>query len=154
MLTFQSVMDFTVSTRAIITALYMQLPSNGSELVLFDRNSNSKVGALLRPAVDLALGRMLPAPPLSFRLTVIANAHPGSDDVVERIIEAGSSTERPKPLDQSYPGNVFSLSHVALPFPVTDNLYGADPDPTEDFGVHLGALAARRGGRAAHQPGH
>ena len=113
-LTFQSVMDFTVSTRAIITALYMQLPSNGSELVLFDRNSNSKVGALLRPAVDLALGRMLPAPPLSFRLTVIANAHPGSDDVVERIIEAGSSTEH-KPLDQSYPGNVFrfrmSLCH-------------------------------------------
>jgi alpha-beta hydrolase superfamily lysophospholipase len=142
-LTFQSVMDFTVSTRAIITALYMQLPPNGSELVLFDRNSNSKVGALLRPAVDLALGRMLPSPPLSFRLTVIANADSGSDEVVERIIEPGSSAERTRALDQSYPRNVFSLSHVALPFPVTDNLYGADPDLSEDFGVHLGALAAR-----------
>jgi alpha-beta hydrolase superfamily lysophospholipase len=37
-ITFQSVMDFTVSTSAIITALYSHLPANGSELVLFDVN--------------------------------------------------------------------------------------------------------------------
>src|SRR5262249_16998435 len=34
-LTFQSVVDFTVSTRAIVNALYAKLPANGSELVLF-----------------------------------------------------------------------------------------------------------------------
>ncbi|RAN76331.1 hypothetical protein B5P41_36100, partial [Bacillus sp. SRB_28] len=37
-LTFQSVMDSTVSTRAIVTALYNRLPDNGSEIVLFDLN--------------------------------------------------------------------------------------------------------------------
>jgi alpha-beta hydrolase superfamily lysophospholipase len=142
-LTFQSVMDFTVSTRAIITALYLQLPSNGSELVLFDRNSNSKLGELLRPAADLALGRLLPQPPLPFRLTIIANADPGTAEMVERITEPGETAERTVPLNQTYPRNVFSLSHVALPFPTTDSLYGPDPDPTEDFGAHLGALAAR-----------
>nr|WP_294556976.1 alpha/beta hydrolase [uncultured Rhodopila sp.] len=142
-LTFQSVMDFTVSTRAIITALYMQLPANGSELVLFDRNTNSKLGELLRPAADLALGRLLPAPPLRFRLTIIANADPNTDGMVERITEPGETAERTSPLQQTYPRNVFSLSHVALPFPTTDSLYGPDPDPAEDFGVHLGALAAR-----------
>jgi alpha-beta hydrolase superfamily lysophospholipase len=142
-LTFQSVMDFTVSTRAIITALYLQLPSNGSELVLFDRNSNSKLGELLRPAADLALGRLLPTPPLPFRLTIIANADPGTAEMVERITEPGETAERTIPLNQTYPRNVFSLSHVALPFPTTDSLYGPDPDPTEDFGAHLGALAAR-----------
>ena len=142
-LTFQSVMDFTVSTRAIITALYMQLPSNGSELVLFDRNTNSKLGELLRPAADLALGRLLPAPPLQFRLTIIANADPNTDGMVERITEPGETAERTSPLQQTYPRNVFSLSHVALPFPTTDSLYGPDPDPTEDFGAHFGALAAR-----------
>ena len=142
-LTFQSVMDFTVSTRAIITALYLQLPSNGSELVLFDRNSNSKLGELLRPAADLALGRLLPPPPLPFRLTIIANADPGTAEMVERITEPGETAERTIPLNQTYPRNVFSLSHVALPFPTTDSLYGPDPDPTEDFGAHLGALAAR-----------
>lgn len=142
-LTFQSVMDFTVSTRAIITALYMQLPANGSELVLFDRNTNSKLGELLRPAADLALGRLLPAPPLQFRLTIVANRDPNTDGMVERIIEPGETAERTSPLEQTYPRNVFSLSHVALPFPTTDSLYGPDPDPAEDFGAHLGALAAR-----------
>ena len=42
-LTFQSVVDFTVSTRAIVNALYVNLPANGSELVLFDIN---RAGAL------------------------------------------------------------------------------------------------------------
>jgi hypothetical protein len=35
------------------------------------------------------------------------------------------------------------LSHVALPFPTSDGLYGTHPDPDEDFGVQLGAVAAR-----------
>jgi hypothetical protein len=38
---------------------------------------------------------------------------------------------------------VFSLSHVALPFPVGDGLYGMKPDPGEDFGINLGAMATR-----------
>ena len=142
-LTFQSVMDFTVSTRAIVTALFLHLPPNGSELVLFDRNSNAKLGQLLRPAVDLALGRVLPTPPLNFRLTVIANAAPGSPDVVERVIEPGETNERVTPLDIPYPRDVFSLSHVALPFPPSDSLYGSEPDPAEDFGANFGAMAAR-----------
>src|SRR5262249_12314558 len=37
----------------------------------------------------------------------------------------------------------YSLSHVALPFPMNDSLYGLYPDPAEDFGIHLGALAPR-----------
>jgi alpha-beta hydrolase superfamily lysophospholipase len=43
-LTFQSVVDFTVSTRAIISSLYEHLPANGSELVLFDLNRDAKAG--------------------------------------------------------------------------------------------------------------
>jgi hypothetical protein len=42
-----------------------------------------------------------------------------------------------------YPAGLYSLSHVALPFPTSDALYGLTPDPTEDFGIHLGALAPR-----------
>ena len=43
-LTFQSVIDFTVSTRAVVSALYALLPPNGSELVLFDVNRSAKFG--------------------------------------------------------------------------------------------------------------
>jgi hypothetical protein len=35
---------------------------------------------------------------------------------------------------------VYSLSHVALPFPLSDGLYGLKPDPAERFGIHLGTL--------------
>jgi len=38
---------------------------------------------------------------------------------------------------------VFSLSHIALPFPVSDGLYGLEPDPAEQVGVHLGTLGMR-----------
>jgi hypothetical protein len=43
----------------------------------------------------------------------------------------------------SYPPGVFSLSHVALPFPLSDGLYGLEPDPNEDYGIALGSIAAR-----------
>ncbi|MGW9332812.1 alpha/beta hydrolase [Bosea sp. NPDC055594] len=142
-LTFQSVMDFTVSTRAIITSLYAHLPANGSELVLFDLNRAAKFGPLLSTTSDTLLTRILPAAPRNFRLTVITNANEDSSDVVERVTEAGASTETVRDLGLSYPFDVFSLSHVALPFPVTDSLYGLKPDPTEDFGIKLGSVAAR-----------
>lgn len=35
------------------------------------------------------------------------------------------------------------MSHIALPFPLDDALYGMQPNPAEDFGVQLGALATR-----------
>jgi alpha-beta hydrolase superfamily lysophospholipase len=142
--TFQSVLDFTVSTRAVISALYNLLPANGSELVLFDRNQNTRLGPMLRPATDLLLDRMVPPAPRNWRLSIIANTSPNSAEMVERVTPAGETDERVKPLlGMSYPRDVFSLSHVALPFPPDDSLYGINPNPVEEFGVSLGAVAAR-----------
>jgi hypothetical protein len=47
------------------------------------------------------------------------------------------------PWGSPIPLGVFSLSHVALPFPPSDRLYGSDPDPAEDFGITLGTIAPR-----------
>nr|WP_255673179.1 alpha/beta hydrolase [Legionella sp. 31fI33] len=142
-LTFQSVMDFTVSTRAIVSAFYAQLPANGSELVLFDLNRAAKFGILLRPAADAALTRLLNPPPRKFRTTIITNVNVDSEAVVESITEAGAVNEQRRPLGLSYPKEVYSLSHVAIPFPITDGLYGLKPDPTENYGIQLGATATR-----------
>ncbi len=138
-LTFQSVVDFTVSTRAIITALYRRLPANGSELVLFDLNRTVKFGPLLSSSADLILNRVLPPPPRAYRTTIIANAGPGDPAMVERVTEAGATEEEVRPLALTYPPEVFSLSHVALPFPLEDGLYGLRPDP----GRRLGRPARR-----------
>jgi alpha-beta hydrolase superfamily lysophospholipase len=141
--TFQSVVDFTVSTRAIVTALYSQLPANGSELVLFDLNRNASFGPLLRASADSVLTRILPDPPRPYRTTIITNISVNTPEVLERVIEAGATTETTRPLGLAYPPGVFSLSHLALPFPLSDSLYGTQPESDEDFGVHLGALAPR-----------
>jgi alpha-beta hydrolase superfamily lysophospholipase len=142
-LTFQSVMDFTVSTPAIISGLYAQLPSSGSELVLFDVNRTVKFGPLLRPSADTALNRLLPPAIRSYRTTVITNATEDSSEVEERSIDAGDMHERRRPLEMSYPPGMYSLSHVALPFPMNDALYGITPEKKESFGPNLGGLAPR-----------
>jgi alpha-beta hydrolase superfamily lysophospholipase len=142
-LTFQSVIDFTVSTRAIVTSLYAHLPANGSELVLFDVNRDAKLGLLLRSAADNVLTRLLPAPPRRFRSTIVTNARGDRGEVVARVTDAGADTEQERTLRLSFPPGVFSLSHVALPFPLSDGLYGLEPDPADDFGIRLGTIAAR-----------
>jgi hypothetical protein len=142
-ITFQSVMDFTVSTSAIVSALYSHLPSNGSELVLFDVNRTVKFGPLLRPAAATVLTRLLPAGPRAYRTTIITNSGIDDAEVVERSIEAATVVEHTRPLGLTYPAGLYSLSHVALPFPLSDALYGLQPDPAEDFGIHLGILAPR-----------
>lgn len=142
-LTFQSVLDFTVSTPAIISGLYAHLPENGSELVLFDVNRTLKFGPLMRPATTAAIDRLLPTLPQRYRITIIANADTDDADTVARTIAPGETTAQTRPLGIPYPIQIFSLSHVAIPFPLDDSLYGLEPNPHEFFGAHLGAIAAR-----------
>jgi len=141
-LTFQSAADATVSTPAVVSALYAHLPENGSELVLFDLNRRAAFGPLFGPAARLLLDRIVPPAPRRFGLTIVADAPEGA--VVEaRRSFAGSAETGRQPLGLAWPRGVFSLSHVALPFPPADGLYGADPDPADAFGVQLGAIDLR-----------
>lgn len=141
--TFQSVADFTVSTRAIVTGLYARLPANGSELTLFDLNRAIGLGPLLDRSMDTIVGRLLPPAPRAFRTTLVTNADPSTLEAVERAVESGATEEAATPTGLSFPPTAFSLSHVALPFPVTDPLYGSQPGPGERFGINLGALTPR-----------
>lgn len=145
-LTFQSVFDFTVSTPAILTELYARLPANGSELVLFDANLNvnSLFGAQVDDGAREAVLAGLPAAPRRFRTVLVANRSDRTSEVVARITEAGAREDAvdtgAMDLALAYPPNVYSLSHVAMPFPLTDGLYGLTPDPADDFGIRTGAV--------------
>ncbi len=144
-LTFQSVIDFTVSTPAILSALYSFLPDNGSEIVLFDVNRTVKFGPLLRPVAYVALDRLTPTSPQTYRFTSIVNASDDSDATIERSILAGQQQAQDRALNLPYPPGIFSLSHLAIPIPMDDSLYGAAPDPkvAPEFGFSLGAMGAR-----------
>jgi alpha-beta hydrolase superfamily lysophospholipase len=142
-LTFQSIVDYTVSTRSVVNSLYARLPDNGSELVLFDLNRYIKFGPLLRSGNHLQADRLLPPAPRNFRSTVITNAGSDTRDVKELSTAAQSNSEQRRALGLAFPADVFSLSHLALPFPLSDPLYGTQPDNSDDFGVNLGAMAIR-----------
>jgi alpha-beta hydrolase superfamily lysophospholipase len=141
-LTFQSVADSTVSTRAVITALHALLPAGRSELVLFDLNREARLGPMLSPGADAALTAMPPAP-RGFDLTIVTNAAPDSRTVEARRTAAGETALAVRALDLAWPAGLFSLSHVALPFPVEDGLYGLAPSAQDQFGVRLGTIAPR-----------
>lgn len=142
-LTFQSVVDGTVSAPAVLTELYGRLPRNGSALVLFDVNRASPAPALLSANALNAIHGLTPPAPHAWDLLVVGAA--GSEDpaAVARVTLAGAMTETVEALGVDYPGAMVSLGHVALPFPPEDGLYGFDPDPLDDFGIRLGATALR-----------
>lgn len=142
-LTFQSVLDSTVSTRAVITALYNHLPANGSEVVLFDLNQAVSFGPLLRNSSYTALSRLLPPPPRNYKTTIVTNVSPETTDTLARTTAAGQTTETTELLGITYLPDIFSLSHVALPFPLSDSLYGRYPEPRDQYGISLGTFAAR-----------
>jgi len=122
-LTFQSVVDFTVSTRRDRPSLYANLPANGSELVLFDFNRSAKLGLLIRPA-QYAAGAHSARAARNYRTTVDHERVSASEEVVERVTEAGRDDQQVAGAGLRYRWAFYSLSHLALTFPVSDPLYG------------------------------
>ena len=140
-LAFQSVMDSTVSTRAVVTELFDQLPKNGSELVVFDINQAASFRPLFKPSSWTALTDLLPAAQRRYGVTVITNARADGFETVAKITPADSTQEKILPLQVAYPQDVYSLSHVAVPFPPDDDLYGRDPQIKNRYGISLGTIA-------------
>lgn len=142
-LTFQSVLDATVSTRAVVDSLYRSLPANGSELVLFDVNHRAGAGPIIRPEQANVLASLLPPAPRQFAVTVVGNAAEDASTDEARTVAAGATETQIHALGRLYPKDLYSLSHVALPFPLQDGLYGSEPGANDNFGVRLGIVAVR-----------
>ncbi|MEG4683945.1 alpha/beta hydrolase [Enterobacter cloacae] len=140
-LAFQSVMDSTVSTRAVLTGLFDQLPANGSELVVFDINQAASFRPLFKPSSWTATSALLPVAQRRYGVTIITNADAHSFSTVAKITPAGSTRETLVPLAQAWPQDVYSLSHIAVPFPPDDDLYGREPGVKNRYGISLGTIA-------------
>jgi alpha-beta hydrolase superfamily lysophospholipase len=142
-LTFQSAVDATVSTPAVVNALYDRLPANGSELVLFDLNHRAGINAFVR-AEDLSLvGRLFDGAVRRYRRTLVTNRAPDTTSVVARTVEHGQITATDRELNLEWPAGVYSLTHIAIPFPIDDPLYGTDPVEDGSGLFRLGRLSPR-----------
>jgi hypothetical protein len=142
-LTFAPLFDATVLTSSTAHVLYDRLPPNGSELVLFDLNRLSALGPFLKRGADGLLAELVARPSRPYAFSVVTNARPDVLDVVERRFPAGVAPATDRPLGLAWPRGVFSLSHVAMPFPATDPLFGGQPDTSEDYGLRLGLVDPR-----------
>ena len=122
-LTFQSIADDTVSSSAVIQHLYQYLPKKQHQLVMFDINRNPNNHQLITNDPLNEMASLWLDLPMSYRLTIIENNRERNHYVQERHISHGESVEvNSMPLN--WPLGVYSLSHVALPFPESDPLYG------------------------------
>jgi len=85
--------------------------------------------------------RLMNDPTLPFTLTLVANASPETTAVVARRKAAREAeVSQTEQLNLAWPVGVISLSHVALPFPPDDPLYGQRPPGNEDV-LFLGQMA-------------
>ncbi|NGP53173.1 alpha/beta fold hydrolase [Thioalkalivibrio sp. XN8] len=140
-LVFKSDVDATVSTTAVVQRLLGRLAGGRHELVLFDINRYAAKSILT--AVDPRSLSMQVAgnPGLPFAVTLVTNEHEDSPSVVARRQPPRSAATGPaEPLGLAWPAGVISLSHVALPFPPDDPLYGQRPPESEDL-LFLGQMA-------------
>lgn len=145
-LVFKSEADATVSTTAVVTQLLARLPSDGHELVLFDVNRAAEKSILVARDPRALSGRVMGDATLPFTVTLVTNESDDSRTLVaqHQPPRTGEIT-RTDPLDLRWPTGIISLSHVALPFPPDDPLYGRRPPDNEDilFLGHMGIQGER-----------
>jgi alpha-beta hydrolase superfamily lysophospholipase len=140
-LVLKSNADATVSTDAVVDRLLGRLEAHQHELVLFDINHFAAKSILLVADPRALTTRVMGADNLPFAVTLVTNANPESAAVVARRQAPFSKEASPdEPLDLAWPAGVISLSHVALPFPSDDPLYGQRPPENEDV-LFLGQMA-------------
>lgn len=143
-LAFQSAADATVHAPAVIHELFERLaPGGSSELIVFDVNRVSYMrGYFATDPVERLRRRWAESGP-PFRLTLVTNADGDSLAVVARTWQPGSVQPITTPLDLAWPSGVFSLSHLSVPFPPDDPVYGDGSAVPPGWGVPLGSLEPR-----------
>jgi alpha-beta hydrolase superfamily lysophospholipase len=142
-LVLKSTVDATVSTTAVVDRLLLLLAPNRHEMVLFDINRFAATSSLLVDDPGPLTARLIADDKLPFGLTLVANTDTDSRSVSAQYKAPYSGgISRSEPLGLEWSNGIFSLSHVALPFPPDDPLYGRQP-PADRNELFLGQQAVQ-----------
>jgi len=142
-LTFQSLVDATVSTPAVVNEFYARVRTRGSELVLFDLNRSSSLAPFLSVDHREFVENLLLGDKLTYDITLLGNLNESSREVATRHRSAGSDEVTKTALNMSWPPGVYSLSHLALVFPPEDEFYGTAEASAAAGRLNLGSLTPR-----------
>ncbi|MCD6397337.1 MAG: hypothetical protein J7L71_07330, partial [Spirochaetaceae bacterium] len=119
-----------------VNHLYKRLPKGDHTLVLFDINNNFSKNLLVKRKVRESI-------------TYLKNNSGGPDYQFDLISDLNSTNGRIKLITNNqvikdlpyyWPKKLFSLSHLAMPMPENDPLYGS-ADAPKSPGIKLGHLA-------------
>lgn len=142
-LVFKSTVDATVTNAAVVDNFLKQLSSKRHELVLFDTNRAAIKSELIVADPGPFTREIMDDSELPFAVTLVSNSDIETRDVsLFRKPAFSSEAGEPLPLGLAWPPGVISLSHVALPFPADDPLYGRRPPGNTDA-IYLGELAIK-----------
>lgn len=138
-LTFQSLTDDTVDSMAVVNDLYLQLPNKQHELVMFDINRTQVNLSLIETDPLSTYADFMGSTELNFNFTLIENTGEDEGEVQARTIASNHDIVA---INEQWPKQVYSLSHIALPFPKTDELYGPLKTPLRQR-IQIGAGASK-----------
>jgi alpha-beta hydrolase superfamily lysophospholipase len=142
-LAFQSIVDATVSTAAVVHDLFDRLRGNEHELVVFDINRRAGLEPYIRPADAALVSTLAAGGPRLYRRTLVTNVSAEVTEVMARSVAPQATTPEDERLGLEWPAQVFSLSHVALPFAADDPVYGSEPPDGPERSIALGRLSPR-----------
>ena len=133
-LAFQSVVDSTVDASALLQ-LFRSLSANRHHLVFYDTNRTEKIVQWIKVRLvnpdDVKLHS-----PYNFSISLLTNMDSSSRKLQQKTIVQGAVSFEVHSTSQRWPRDIYSLSHVALPFPADDPVYGKE-------GFAVGAQALR-----------
>ena len=139
-LAFQSIVDATVQAEVLVSGLFDHLETEGNEVVFFDIDRSEKIDGFLSMEFARKLDGMMMETHLKYTVTKLTNRDRTTDKISAHSRLPGVANIIDEDLDLQWPEGVFSLAHVAIPFPKDDPLYGATaPDPPV-FGFNIGAF--------------
>jgi alpha-beta hydrolase superfamily lysophospholipase len=139
-LAMQSVVDSTVVVSQLITALFDRLKSRSSELFLFDIDRVGIFGNLFNLSFQKKIFPKLDRTDLPYKLTIMRNVQPNSRRVTVQTRDG--ETWNDQATEMSWPAEIVSLSHIAVPIPPDDPIYGT-AEATARSGVSLGSVTLR-----------
>lgn len=142
-LTFSSLADATVLVEAVYSGLYDRLHNADSELVIFDIDRQAMMRDFFKTDPAKRLRSLIDRPTTPFRMTVIGNMDESTVALERWSRAAGADEPEITALDLAWPKGIYSLAHVAVPFPPDDPIYGIEPDRDHAFGIPLGTLEPR-----------
>jgi alpha-beta hydrolase superfamily lysophospholipase len=142
-LTFHSVVDATVRTGAVTEVFYQNLNPRNHELIFFDINRSAVIKSFLKSDHRKIIQRLEKKDQLPYDLTIVTNVGDESPEVTARTRQAASVEIAEIPLGLRWPPGIFSLSHIAVPFPPDDLIYGRISRHSPESGMNLGSLEPR-----------